>query len=190
MSRKRYGGQSDKDLHQTRFLAAFAVSCSVQKAARCANIHRQTHYDWLREDATYPSRFEEARQRAAQMLEDEAVRRAVHGVRRPVLYRGKQVHLRGEPLYQIAYSDELLIRLLEAWKPEKYGRRNEQTNLLEVDWNKLTAEQWDMLSQHYMKQALGTDDPKILESAWKQIEAGKTVIDIPGEDVESKPNGH
>jgi hypothetical protein len=177
-TRKRYGGQSDKDLHQTLFLAAFAASCSVQKAATWANIHRQTHYDWMRKDATYPARFEEARQRAADMLEDEAVRRAVHGIRRPVLYRGKQVYIQGEPVYQVAYSDELLIRLLEAWKPEKYGRRNEQTNLLELDWTKLNESQWAMLMEAHLKQVLGTDDPKVLESAMRQIEAGKTVIDI------------
>ena len=73
----RYCGESDKDLHQKRFLEAFEVSCSIQKAARWANIHRQTHYDWLRKDATYPARFAEARQQAAQTLEDEAVRRAL-----------------------------------------------------------------------------------------------------------------
>ena len=35
-----------------------------------------------------------------------------------------------------------------------------------------------MLSQHHLKQVLGTDDPKAIESAWKQIEAAKTVIDV------------
>ena len=134
----RYCGESDKDLHQKRFLEAFEVSCSIQKAARWANIHRQTHYDWMRKDATYPARFAEARERATQTLEDEAVRRAVKGVRRPVLYRGKQVYIQGEPLFEIEYSDQLLIRLLEAFNPEKYGRRVEQVNLMNIDPDKLT----------------------------------------------------
>jgi hypothetical protein len=30
---ERYCGESDKDLHQKRFLEAFEVSCSIQKAA-------------------------------------------------------------------------------------------------------------------------------------------------------------
>jgi hypothetical protein len=47
-----------------------------------------------------------------QTLQDEAVRRAVEGIRRPVLYRGKQVYIHGEPLFDIEYSDQLLIRLL------------------------------------------------------------------------------
>jgi hypothetical protein len=63
----------------------------------------------MRKDATYAARFEEARQQAAQSLEDEAVRRAVEGTRRPVLYRDKQVYIQGEPLFQIKYSDQLLI---------------------------------------------------------------------------------
>jgi len=33
----------------------------------------------------------------------------------------------------------------------------------------------------YMKKMLGTDDPKILESAKRQIDEGKTIIDIEGE---------
>jgi len=33
-----------------------------------------------------------------------------------VLYRGKQVYIQGEPLFDIEYSDQLLIRLLEVFK--------------------------------------------------------------------------
>jgi len=32
-----------------------------------------------------------------------------------VLHRGKQVYIDGQPLYEIAYSDRLLIHLLEAF---------------------------------------------------------------------------
>jgi hypothetical protein len=62
----------------------------------------------------------------------------VEGVRRPVLYRGKQVYIQGKPLFDIEYSDQLLIRLLEAFYPEKYGRRVEQTNLMDIDPDKLS----------------------------------------------------
>ena len=47
----------------------------------------------------------------------------MEGVCRPVLYRGKQVYIQGEPLFEIDYSDQFLIRLLEAYNPEKYRRR-------------------------------------------------------------------
>ena len=87
----------------------------------------------MRKDATHPARFAQARERATQTLEDEAVRRAVDGVWKPVLYRGKQVYIQGEPLFEIDYSDQFLIRLLEAYNPEKYGRRVEQINLMEIN---------------------------------------------------------
>jgi len=76
---------------------------------------------------------------------------------------------------------------LEANDPERYRRRTENTNILELDPSKLTEAQLDLLAAHYMKQVLGTDDPKVMERAVAQIEAGKTIIDIPGEDVESAP---
>ena len=112
----------------------------------------------MRKDATDPARFAEAREQATQTLEDEAVRRAVEGVRRPVLYRGKQVHVLGEPLFEIGYSDELLIRLLEAFNPEKYCRRVEQINLVDIDADKLTPRQLDAIAEHLIRRAIG-DDP-------------------------------
>jgi hypothetical protein len=54
----------------------------------------------MREDPTYPRRFKEAERQAARVLEDEAVRLAVYGVKKPVLYQGKQVYVDGVPLYE------------------------------------------------------------------------------------------
>ena len=165
---KRYGGQSDKDLHQKLFLESFERSCSVQKAAKWAGIHRQTHYDWLREDPSYPARFAQARERAAQSLEDEAVSRAMEGVQRPVFHRGQQVLVEGEPVYKIVYSDGLLIRLLEAHNPERFGRqRTDLKKLLEMDPSKLTPAQLDVLAMHLIKQEPGTDHPHKQEAAPK-----------------------
>ena len=52
-------------------------------------------------------------------MEDEAVRRAVEGVPRPVFYQGKVVGAVQE------YSDELLIRMLRARRKAKYSDRVE-----------------------------------------------------------------
>lgn len=71
---------------------------------------------------------------AADRLEDEAVRRAVEGVERPVMYHGKPVlipvdpkQLRGKkkPLLVHDYSDALLMALLKAKKPKEYRDRVE-----------------------------------------------------------------
>jgi hypothetical protein len=98
----------------------------------------------------------------------------VEGVRRPVLYRGKQVYIQGKPLFDIEYSDQLLIRLLEAFNPEKYGRRVEQINLMDIDADKLTPAQLDKIAEHMLKQALG-DNPQVVADVKRRLEAGETV---------------
>jgi hypothetical protein len=75
----------------------------------------------MKEDPTYPDRFEEAKAKAARSLEDEAVRRAHQGCRREVRYKGKVVG------YEIEYSDALLLALLKANAPEKFIERNATT---------------------------------------------------------------
>jgi hypothetical protein len=98
----------------------------------------------------------------------------VEGVRRPVLYRGKQVYIQGKPLFDIEYSDQLLIRLLEAFNPEKYGRRFEQVNLMDIDPDKLTPEQLDKIADHLIQKAL-KGNPTAVEEARKRLEAGESV---------------
>jgi hypothetical protein len=98
----------------------------------------------------------------------------VEGVRRPVLYRGKQVYIQGEPLFDIEYSDQLLIRLLEAYNPEKYGRRVEQINLMEMDPDKLSPEMLDKIADHLLKKALG-DNPVTISEADRRLTAGENV---------------
>ncbi|MEX2527040.1 MAG: hypothetical protein WEA09_05320 [Gemmatimonadota bacterium] len=76
------------------FLTAFAATGNRRLASEAAGIHPSTQYGpgWLR-DGEFQHALELARQTAAQLLEDEALRRALHGVRR---YR---FHARtGEPL--------------------------------------------------------------------------------------------
>jgi hypothetical protein len=129
----------------------------------------------MRKDATYPARFAEARERAAQSLEDEAVRRAHEGIKKPVLNRGRQVYLGGLPLYEHQHSDMLLIRLLEANDPSRFKRHVENTNLLDVDPDKLTPEQLDKIAEHLMAKALAGKPQKVAEEARRRLESGETV---------------
>ena len=107
-----------------RFLAAFAECGMVYAAARAAKVSKSLHYVWLKEDPDYANAFENAREQANVALEDEAVRRARHGVRRPVLYKGRQVHINGEPIWEHEYSDTLLQLLLKGAMPDKYRERS------------------------------------------------------------------
>ena len=127
-------------------------------------------------DYSKESRFAEARQRAADMLEDEAVRRAKDGVRRPLVYKGKQVYIQGEPIYQIEYSDHLVIRLLEANAPEKWKPRTENKNINEWDLSKLSSEQLEMLAHQWILQATG-NDPALAEQTRRELESKVRVIE-------------
>jgi hypothetical protein len=78
-----------------------------------AGIDKGTHYDWLRKDPEYKAQFEAAQVQAADILEDEAVRRAYVGVEKPITVAGKREVIR-------EYSDTLLIFLLKGARPNKY----------------------------------------------------------------------
>ena len=127
-------------------------------------------------DYSKVSRFAEAPQRAADMLEDEAVRRAKDGVRRPLVYKGKQVYVQGEPIYQIEYSDHLVIRLLEANAPDKWKPRTENKNINEWDLSKLSSEQLEMLAHQWILQATG-NDPALAEQTRRELESKVRVIE-------------
>jgi len=102
------------------FLAAFAQTGNVTHSAEMADIDRRTHYDWLASDPTYERAFLDAREQAADRLEEEARRRAVQGTLRPVFYKGEEVGGIRE------YSDTLLIFLLKGVRPEKYAEHMKQ----------------------------------------------------------------
>lgn len=98
------------------FLAAYAETCSISRAADAAKIRRETHYAWLGQGGEYALQFANAKAQAAERLEDEAVRRAHEGVERPMSIAGERELVR-------EYSDTLLIFLLKGMKPEKYRER-------------------------------------------------------------------
>lgn len=106
-------------VRQPAFLAAFAETGSVTLAARSANLSKDMHYRWLKTDPEYAGKFEVARMRAVQMLEDEALRRAREGWLEPVFYAGKVCG------YVPRYSDSLLMFLLRGWRPDRYRDRTE-----------------------------------------------------------------
>jgi hypothetical protein len=111
-----------KKAKQGRFLDSFLDTANVSRSCTVAGIHRQTHYDWMRDDPEYAVAFREAEEHAADLLEAEARRRAIEGVEEPAgWYQGKP----GGTVTR--YSDTLLIFLLKGARPEKYRERIEHT---------------------------------------------------------------
>lgn len=105
---------------QLRFLRCIEQCGSVTLASRWAKVARSVHYQWLENDPTYPARYKAAFRRSASVLADEAVRRGREGFRRAVWHKGKIVG------YETVYSDQCLLRMLEAVDPDTYAPRLKQ----------------------------------------------------------------
>ena len=107
------------------------------RAAAMAGIVKQTIYtrQW-REDAEFQKALGLAKEMACVVLEDEATRRAVEGVERPVgWYKGKPGGVVRE------YSDTLLMFLLKVLLPDKYRERvDARGSIATIDLNKLPDE--------------------------------------------------
>lgn len=133
------------------FLAALAETGNVTESARAAGVARPHVYEWKRDDSSFAAAWDDALEQAADVMEREALRRAVEGTRRLKFDRsGKPILIPvfgpdGRPVYRVdsdgnttdqlemapyienEYSDTLLIFLLKGARPEKYRERNEIT---------------------------------------------------------------
>jgi hypothetical protein len=99
---------------QQDFFNRLGELVSITEAASAAGISRQTVYKWLK-DGDFRNIYDKTMEVAAYKLEEEALRRALDGVIKPIIYRGEQV---GE-LKQV--SDKLLVTVLKARLPARYG---------------------------------------------------------------------
>lgn len=97
-----------------RFLDAYIENPVIKNACKAIRLERRTFYHWLANDEQFAKEFNIRKNIVITFLEDEAYRRAVSGVSKPVYQGGVKV---GE--YQ-EYSDTLLALLLKANAPEKY----------------------------------------------------------------------
>jgi hypothetical protein len=96
------------------FLEAYRTTASVAAAAQIAGIDRRTHYRKLGTDESYQKAFRVAQEEVSDVIEGELFRRAVHGEKEPVYYKGKRV---GAILRK---SDPLLMFIARGAMPEKY----------------------------------------------------------------------
>ena len=101
------------------FLAALRETGNVSAAARRAGTCRSVCYGWRRRDRGFATAWADALEEAADRLEMEAFRRAVDGVGEDRFFGG---HVVGEVT---RYSDALLMFLLRARRPQRFGPRPE-----------------------------------------------------------------
>ncbi len=107
-----------KHVKKAAFLTAFRENGNIKRSAEIAEVDRPNVYYWLEHDADFHTAFNLAKADAVMVLENEARRRAVEGVRKekPTYYLGEQVGM----TIETEYSDTLLIFLLKGAAPEKY----------------------------------------------------------------------
>jgi hypothetical protein len=89
----------------------------VTDACRAAGVSRATVYRRRHADEDFALAWHDAKLDVLALLEDEAVRRALHGVERPVTVAGEREVVR-------TYSDNLLALLLRSRAPERYADRH------------------------------------------------------------------
>lgn len=85
------------------------------RLAKAVGIEPAQHYKWIARNAAYWQAFADVQEDVTWTLQDAAVERAMDGWEEPVLYRGRVC---GTIRH---YSDRLLLFLLKAWMPEKWG---------------------------------------------------------------------
>lgn len=109
------------------FLSVLRKSANVTRAAEAAGIDRSVAYGAKSSDKKFAALWEDALEQAADLLEEEATRRAFEGCQRPIYQGGKLVG------YVTEYSDTLMCLLLKAHKPARFRERSEtQINMAEI----------------------------------------------------------
>jgi hypothetical protein len=97
-----------------RFLRAYARSGVVLTGSQAAGVARSTFYDWQAKYPEFAIAAGEAREAAADRLEQEMLRRATTGDRQPIYQGAKLVG------YRRQRSDNLLMFALKGARPGKY----------------------------------------------------------------------
>ena len=80
----------------------------------CVSVMESSSCDWAERNTSFADRLQEAREAAADRLEQECRRRAVDGTAEPVFHQGQPVGVR------YRQSDLCLLALLRAYRPERF----------------------------------------------------------------------
>lgn len=107
------------------FLQDFVRWANISSACVAAGVTRDTYYRWIEHDANFAAAVNLANEAATERLEREAWRRATEGSP----YR-RTSYWHGEPVgtdEKIEYSDQLMMLLLRARKPDIYREKVDVT---------------------------------------------------------------
>lgn len=111
---------------EAAFLAAVEETGTISRAAKAANVGRQTVYDYHKTDPDFACRLEIALAGAADNLEAEARRRAVEGDEVPVYAQGEVIG------HKVKKSDTLLMFLIRTLR-ERCDRLERERHVREME---------------------------------------------------------
>jgi len=155
-----------KPAQWVKFFKAISEAKSISAACRIAGMSRTSFYRYVENDVSIKHRYDEAQQAGREFLEDAALKRAVHGVRKeiPYLYEGTVVHT----VVETRYSDQLLITMLKARVP---AYRDDQSTAIQRGVQDELERMMLMLKQRISAQAFNevidalVEDQKLLPGA-------------------------
>jgi len=101
------------------YLLALSRTGVILRACKAAEISHALPWVWRQDDEVFVLLEQQARKLGAEVLVQEAYRRAVEGIDKPIYYEGKRVDTLRE------YSDTLLIFLMKGALPDIYRERYE-----------------------------------------------------------------
>lgn len=218
---KRYEKKTDRvhrplatnEARKETFLATLRQTGIWSAACRAASPDspdgaKSSFRDLYRRDPQFRAQCDDALEESTDLLEEEAMRRAFHGVEKGVFQKGQRViDFDGNPAVERIYSDRLLERLLEARAPDRWSQHRKVHHSGEIgrgdgaslqlspgDLAHLSPEQREQLADILRAVAVGRGEMEAeeLESQpdRESLPApdGGDVIDVDSEPVEQEPD--
>ena len=168
----RLAGTLDEK-RQHIFLRVLAETANPKLACQSAGYRNMAPINRaLKDDPGFAEAFREASQSAADMIESEAVRRGMQGIKKAVYYKGEIID------YEIVYSDSLLQTLLKAAKPEKFAERSKTTTdvnvrvgIAVIPGTMKNADNWEKHSNMVHDRQKALNAPAVVDAEFKEVKA-------------------
>jgi hypothetical protein len=169
------------------FLDILAKTGNISRSAKMAGFPDARWINSFRKsNKTFDEKVKEAVVAGVEALEGEAYRRAVLGVKKPVIFKG--MHMtdeNGEKMYIREYSDGLLQTLLKANNPNKFMERQKVENEVNVNIGiallptTITDQgSWEQEAQKLVTQKESLDRTNVIDVEAEVVEETKTPMKL------------
>jgi hypothetical protein len=174
--------QAEGRARRRAFVAALHEGRSVTGAARAVGLNRTLLYKWRAEMPDFAAAWDEAVETAADLLEEEALRRALQGVQKPIFYRGEQIGA------VTTYSERLLMFLLQRLRPVAPPAPRSKADALKEQEERDYAARLAEAHQRMARFAAAEEEARRTQAAAAaEISAPEPPAPDPDDDAEASP---